>query len=66
MLWESTKLENGQPTEGWDGRLNGTLLPQDVYVWKIRAIFTDGKAWEGMKDIKTGKKAIMGNIVLLR
>jgi hypothetical protein len=52
--------------EGWDGRLNGTILPQDVYVWKIRAIFTDGKAWEGMKDPKTGKKAIMGSIVLLR
>ncbi len=66
LLWESTKIENGQPTEGWDGRLNGTLLPQDVYVWKIRAIFTDGKAWEGMKDPKTGKKAIMGSIVLLR
>jgi hypothetical protein len=24
------------------------------------------KAWEGMKDPKTGKKAIMGSIVLLR
>jgi gliding motility-associated-like protein len=66
LLWESTALENGQPVEGWDGRLNGTILPQDVYVWKIRAIFTDGKAWEGMKDPKTGKKAIMGSIVLLR
>ena len=66
LLWESSALENGQPTEGWDGRYKGTLLPQDVYVWKIRAIFTDGKAWEGMKDPKTGKKAIMGSIVLLR
>lgn len=66
LLWESTAIENGQPTEGWDGRWKGTLLPQDVYVWKIRAIFTDGKAWEGMKDPKTGKKAVMGSIVLLR
>lgn len=66
LLWESSALENGQPTEGWDGRYKGTLLPQDIYVWKIRAIFTDGKAWEGMKDPKTGKKAIMGSIVLLR
>lgn len=66
LLWESTALENGQPVEGWDGRWKGTILPQDVYVWKIRAIFTDGKAWEGMKDPKTGKKAIMGSIVLLR
>jgi PKD repeat protein len=66
LLWESTALENGQPVEGWDGRWKGTILPQDVYVWKIRAIFTDGKAWEGMKDPKTGKKAIMGSVVLLR
>jgi PKD repeat protein len=66
LLWESSALENGQPTEGWDGRWKGTLLPQDIYVWKIRAIFTDGKAWEGMKDPKSGKKAIMGSILLLR
>lgn len=68
LLWETTALENGQPVEGWNGRKNNTgpILPQDVYVWKIRAIFTDGKSWEGMKDPKTGKKAIMGAVVLLR
>ncbi len=66
LLWESSALENGQPSEGWDGRLKGVILPQDVYVWKIRAIFTDGKAWLGMKDSKTGKRAIMGSILLLR
>ncbi len=66
LLWESTALENGQPTEAWDGRWKGTILPQDIYVWKIRAIFTDGTAWEGMKDPKTGKRAVMGSIMLLR
>ena len=66
LLFESSALENGQPVEGWDGRYKGTLLPQDIYVWKIRAIFTDGKAWDGMKDPKTGKKAVMGSILLLR
>ena len=66
LLWDTYKLENGQPVEGWDGMLKGTLLPQDVYVWKIRAIFTDGKAWEGMKDPKSGKNAIMGSVLLLR
>lgn len=66
LLWESTALENGQPSEGWDGKLKGTILPQDVYVWKIRAIFTDGKAWDGMKDPKTGKKSVMGSVMLLR
>lgn len=66
LLWESSALENGQPSEGWDGRLKGVILPQDVYVWKIRAIFTNGKAWDGMKDPKTGKKSIMGAVILLR
>ena len=66
LLWESTALENGQPSEGWDGRFKGTIMPQDIYVWKIRAIFIDGKAWEGMKDPKTGKKSIMGSVLLLR
>ena len=66
LLWESSAIENGQPVEAWDGRYKGTLLPQDVYVWKIRVIFTDGKAWDGMKDSKTGKKAVMGSVVLLR
>lgn len=66
LLWESTALIDGQPAEGWDGRFKGTLMPQDVYVWKIRAIFESGKAWEGMADPKTGKKSIMGSVLLLR
>lgn len=66
LLWDSDKLEDGKPLEGWDGKYKGTILPQDVYVWKIRAIFNDGRAWEGMKDSKTGKKAVMGSLVLLR
>jgi hypothetical protein len=67
LLWESTALDGaGQPTEGWDGYYKGTLMPQDVYVWKIRAIFADGQAWEGMLDEKTGKKSVMGSVVLIR
>ena len=66
LLFESTALENGQPAEGWDGRYKGTILPQDVYVWKIRAIFYNGKAWEGVTDEKTGKKSVMGAVLLLR
>lgn len=66
LLWESTKLENGQPSEAWDGRYKGEIMPQDVYVWKIRAIFKSGKAWEGNEDINTGKKTTMGSVILLR
>jgi len=66
LLWESTALADGRPTEAWDGRYKGELMPQDVYVWKIRAIFKSGKAWEGMLDEKTGRKTTMGTVLLLR
>jgi len=65
LLWWSDKLENGQPAEAWDGRLEGKLLPQDVYVWKAFGIFEDGTVWRGMPDGKGGFKT-MGTVVLLR
>ncbi|MBE9491692.1 MAG: PKD domain-containing protein [Bacteroidetes bacterium] len=47
-LWMSTLLDrDGRPVEGWDGYYNGKLLPQDVYVWRIKAVFRDGSIWEG-------------------
>ncbi len=65
LLWESTKLDEGEPKEGWDGRLNGELLPQDVYVWKINAIFEDQTNWRGQK-VKGGSYKRMGSVTLLR
>jgi PKD repeat protein len=66
LLWESTKLQDGSPVEAWDGTYKGQLMPQDVYVWKIRAIFKSGRAWEGMLDETTGRKTTMGSVLLLR
>ena len=66
VLWESTALDNqGQPTEGWDGRLNGSILPMDTYAWKITATFKDGTVWEG-SDIGKGKGKTMGTVTLIR
>jgi gliding motility-associated-like protein len=65
LLWESTKLQDGEPLEGWDGKLNGELLPQDVYVWKVNAIFDDQTNWRGQK-IKGGRYKRMGSVTLLR
>ncbi|MDO9341080.1 MAG: PKD domain-containing protein [Bacteroidales bacterium] len=47
LIWSSTSLDaNGSPDEGWDGTApDGNLLPQDVYVWRITAVFRDGTAW---------------------
>ena len=46
LMWSSSKLdEKGSPAESWDGTYNGNLLPQDVYIWKINAVFNDGTVW---------------------
>jgi len=48
LIWETTKLENGVPVEAWDGTFKGKPLPVDAYVWHLKkAIFTDGKIYEG-------------------
>lgn len=65
MLWESTVLDNGQPAEGWDGTHNGNPLPQDVYVWKIKAIFDDGSFWMGNLT-ESGSYKRLGSVTLIR
>jgi hypothetical protein len=51
LIWSSTKLDaTGAPLEGWDGyfwdeRNNGRISAQDVYVWRISAVFRDGTIW---------------------
>ena len=50
LIWETTKLDKGSPSEGWDGTFKGKALPPDVYVWHIKeAIFKDGRAYEGQR-----------------
>ncbi len=65
LLWESTALQRGQPAEGWDGTLNGAALPQDVYVWKIEAVFEDESLWKGSTNGKR-KYQKMGSVTLIR
>jgi PKD repeat protein len=73
LLWESKKLDCditpssciGRPEEYWDGTFNGELMPQDVYMWKINAKFTNGKVWEG-SDSGTGSISTMGTVTLIR
>ncbi|MGY0039880.1 PKD domain-containing protein [Pedobacter sp. NJ-S-72] len=64
-LWETTKLEEGRPVEGWDGIFSGTPVPQDVYFWKIDVELINGTAWKGMTyDSSAPKKT--GIIHLIR
>lgn len=68
LLWQSEKLQNSEPAEAWDGTYNGKPCPQDVYVWKIQAVFLDGDQWPGMSyapDAGGGTKTI-GSITLVR
>ena len=65
LLWETTELIDGQPAEGWDGTYKGELLPQDTYVWKIFAIFQDGREWPGTVE-QDGQFRKMGTVVLIR
>ena len=50
LLWKSNELEDGSPTEYWDGTHQGELVPQGSYVWKVNAIFGNGDIWEGMEN----------------
>ena len=70
LLWSSTKLDlNGSPEEGWDGTApNGKLLPQDVYVWRISAVFKDGTVWNSKNagDHTNIPEKTYGTVTLLR
>ena len=68
LLWESDSLINTKPAVGWDGFYKGKLCEQDVYVWKIYAVFLDGTPWPGMSydtDEGGGRKTI-GSVTLIR
>jgi PKD repeat protein len=64
LLWSTNKLEGGSPSEGWDGIYKGTLLQQDVYIWKVYAEFEDGEVWIGQK--REGVYRTSGTVTLLR
>ncbi|WP_421945699.1 PKD domain-containing protein [Pedobacter sp.] len=64
-LWETTKLDDGAPSEGWDGTFNGQEQPQGVYFWKIEVKFINGSDWKGMAyDNSSPRKT--GTIYLIR
>jgi PKD repeat protein len=70
LLWSSTILDlNGSPEEGWDGTApNGKPLPQDVYVWRISAVFKDGTVWNSKNagDHTNIPEKTYGTVTLLR
>lgn len=66
-IWETTALEDGEPSEGWDGRdKNGKLLPQGVYMWRAKAIFYSEDLWTGDNNPSGAKQSTQGTVLLLR
>jgi len=69
LLWSSSLLdENGAPAESWDGTFNSKPCQQDVYVWKINAIFRDGSIWQNL-DVgeRNGlSEPVYGTVTLIR
>lgn len=52
--WGELLFETKKPDEGWDGYYRGKLCIQDVYIWKISAVFWNGDTWS-----KTGEVLLL-------
>ncbi|HNW77157.1 MAG TPA: gliding motility-associated C-terminal domain-containing protein, partial [Bacteroidales bacterium] len=68
LLWESNLLdEKGRPTEGWNGinEKTGEIYPQGTYLWRIDAVFIDGKIWEG-SSVGSSEPSTYGLVTLVR
>lgn len=66
-VWETRALENGHPSEGWDGRnKNGEMLPQGVYIWRAEATFIDDTEWTGKNADSGAMQTIQGVVLMLK
>lgn len=65
LIWETSKLDDGAPVEGWDGTYKGQDQPQGIYYWKVDVKFINGSDWRGIShDSSPPKKT--GVIYLIR
>lgn len=66
-VWETRALQNGHPSEGWDGRnKNGDMLPQGVYIWRAEATFIDDTEWTGKNGDSGATQTIQGVVLMLK
>jgi PKD repeat protein len=49
--WGELLFESNDVNRGWDGYYSGLLVKQDVYVWKVKAKFIDGRNYEKSGDV---------------
>lgn len=66
-IWETKALEDGKPSEGWDGRNGkGEMMPQGSYIWRARAIFVNDNVWTGKNNDSGVTETVQGTVLLLR
>ncbi len=67
LIFETRLLDNkGAPTQAWDGKFKGTIVQQDVYVWRIDAKFLNGSEWLGMIYPGENKYKKAGTITVVK
>ena len=49
--WGNKMIELNDPSQGWDGRYNGKLVPAGVYYYVIKAMGSDGQKYNLSGDI---------------
>lgn len=67
LVFETHSLDNrGAPNQEWDGRFKGNLVQQDVFVWKIQAVYKNGTEWLGMKYPEENEYKKVGTITVIK
>ena len=49
--WGEQIFSTTDPAVGWNGHFQGKLCKQDVYVWRVAAVFLDGTSVEQAGDV---------------
>lgn len=49
--WGELIFESFDQEVGWDGTYNGQPAKQDVYIWKVKGTYTDGKGFTKTGDV---------------
>ncbi|NQU32186.1 MAG: gliding motility-associated C-terminal domain-containing protein, partial [Bacteroidetes bacterium] len=65
LVFESTRLVDGVPADGWDGTYENKEMPTGSYIWRVSAVFEDGTIWKGT-DNGDGNTATSGSVTLIR
>jgi gliding motility-associated-like protein len=49
--WGELVFESDEVNKGWNGYINGEPAKQDVYVWRVTAVFTNGTPYVSAGDV---------------